>query len=158
MKTHKFIVSLLFMMLFLTFSACISSAEPLPTLMPQAYVPGTEPTPTSLSTKPQRTVTTDNGTFVIPGTGFIDGRDLEANPPLTIMEVKIWDGVGRLRHALCKLPHGAQVKILDVKQDPDFDYTWYHFQIQSDSCKGWVTWWFVNTEKYAPIGERIYDN
>lgn len=158
MKVHNLIIPFLLTLLFLTTSACSTSTEPLPTLMPQAYVLGTESAPSSFSTRLAQTVATENGVFDIPGTGYIDGRDLEANPSLTIMEVKVWDGVDYLRRPICRLPHGTQVKILDIKQDPDFDDTWYHFQIQGSSCEGWLTWRFVNTEKHDPVGDRIYDN
>lgn len=104
-----------------------------------------------------RTVSTQKGTFLVPGNGFIDGRDVDAVPALTIMEVRVWDGVGLGRRAVCKIPHGTVVQLLDVKQDPDVSSQWYHFQVQSGSCRGWVTWWFVSTEKYEPIGDRIYD-
>lgn len=104
-----------------------------------------------------RTVSTQKGTFLIPGNGFIDGRDVDAVPALTIMEVRVWDGVDAGRRTGCKIPHGTAVQILDVKQDPDVGSQWYHFQVQSGSCRGWVTWWFVSTEKYEPIGDRIYD-
>lgn len=105
-----------------------------------------------------RTVSTQKGTFSVPGNGFIDGRDVDAVPALTIMEVRVRDGVGSGRRAVCKIPHGTAMQILDVKQDPDVSSQWYHFQVQSGSCKGWVTWWFVSTQKFEPVGERIYDN
>lgn len=104
-----------------------------------------------------RTVSTQNGTFSVPGNGFIDGRDVGANPPLTIMEVRVWDKVEFGRRAVCKIPHGTEVQLLDVKQDPDVSSQWYYFQVQSGSCKGWATWWFVNTQKFEPVGDQIYD-
>lgn len=110
--------------------------------------------PSSRTVQPQKTVTTEYGIFTYPGgTGYIDGRDVEADPPLTIMNVNLWSSTDTSHRRVCQIPHGTQVNILDVKNDDG----WYYFQVQNGSCKGWLSWWFVNTARYEPVGERFYN-
>ncbi len=48
-----------------------------------------------------RTITTNKGTFEVPGIAYIDGRDPSASPPLTIKSINIWDSVPRTK-AVCQ--------------------------------------------------------
>jgi len=99
-----------------------------------------------------RTITTSKGSFTISGIAFMDGRDLKANPPLTIMKINIWDGVPRNKR-VCELDHGTKVELLDAMKDKEEDR--YYFRIRKGSCEGWVSEPFLSTEEHSPIGDKM---
>ena len=127
-------------------------------LMVIMILPDTEPAPPNKDISSRSTMTTPNGTFTVPGTGYMDGRDLEASPPLTLMSISVRERITGPRPApvVCKLRHGTSVNVIDVQQDPERKDPFYKFKVQNGSCTGWVSWWFVNTQQYAPIGDEIY--
>lgn len=90
------------------------------------------------------------GLIKIPGYAYLDGRDLQAKPPLTIGKINIWDSYNRNR-VVCKLAHGTKVKILNAKYDAQEQR--YYLNIQYDDCEGWVSDPFISTEKMKPIGD-----
>lgn len=101
-------------------------------------------------TETPRTVRTDYGLFDVPGSGYIDGRDVNAVPPLTLMTVNVSNR--QRTRSMCRVPHGEKVEILD------YDPSNRRFEIRYGSCQGWVTWWFVNHQEYSPVGEPIWNN
>lgn len=114
---------------------------------------GTNPTPTPEA--PVK-VTTDKGTFEVPGTGYIDGRDPIASPPLTIRSINIWKSSDRLSHpdpvkVRCHLEHGTQVALLDARLHPEESR--YYFLVRSGSCEGWLPESFLSREYQEPIGD-----
>lgn len=98
------------------------------------------------------TVLTDKGTLEVPGTAFIDGRDIEATPPLTLMRINIWDAVQR-RRAVCQIPHATFVDILDIRHSEAEQR--YYFQVRSGRCQGWVSQPFLSAEQHQPVGDRM---
>jgi hypothetical protein len=99
-----------------------------------------------------RTITTSKGDFSVPGTAFMDGRDLEAEPPLTIMNINIWNAAHRQR-VVCRLQHGTNVEVLDATLYSEEGR--YYFQVRSGSCEGWVPESFLSPEYQAPVGDQI---
>lgn len=104
-----------------------------------------------MSTPTQEIVTTSMGSFTIPGgIAFLDGRDPEAQPPLTVMSINIWDAVPR-NVPVCSLPHGTQVTLLEARyHEPE---TRYYFLIESGDCRGWLPETFVSDAYHEPIGD-----
>lgn len=102
------------------------------------------------TTAPPRKIQAHYGDFTIPGTGYIDGRDVNADPPLTIMYVSIFNKEKTER--ICSVDHGTLVELLD------YDYQESRFKVKSDRCEGWLTDWFINSQTYPPVGEKIWDN
>jgi hypothetical protein len=123
--------------------------EPEPTRGQEATA---KPIPTKRPTPEPETITTFRGDIVVPGTGYMDGRDSEAVPPLTVMEINIWDKVPRVS-VVCKLAHGTQVSVLEAKWDDDEGR--YYFRVKSGSCEGWVSEPFVSPEYHAPEGDEF---
>jgi hypothetical protein len=103
-----------------------------------------DPTPPAV---PQD-VTTTKGRFTVPGRGFIDGRDLEAKPPLMVMQVNVWDAVPR-RRIVCTLPHGDFVELLESKRDDGESRA--YFRVRGGQCEGWLAESFVSQDKESPI-------
>src|SRR5690606_28417967 len=71
------------------------------------------------------TITTTKGEFTVPGDAFMDGRDPEARPPLTINKINIWNTVPRQR-VVCTLGHGVAVDVLEVREVAEEDR--YYFK------------------------------
>lgn len=131
-------------LIFLTVLSCLvlaaCSASPTPTPIVEATVEDVSP----------RTIDTDKGTVEVPGTAYIDGRDPSASPPLTIKSINIWDSVSRTK-VVCKLEHGTQVNLLDVKRRPEESR--YYFLVRSGSCEGWLPESFLSREYQEPVGD-----
>ncbi len=103
-----------------------------------------------------RTITADKGTFEVPGIAYIDGRDPNASPPLTIKSINIWKSPDRLSHpdpikVTCRLEHGTQVDLLDAKLHSEESR--YYFLLRSGSCEGWLPESFLSREYQEPIGD-----
>ena len=96
------------------------------------------------------TIITAKGNFEIPGQGFIDGRDTNAQPPLTLMNVNVWSSTGKNRIS-CKLRHGTAVEIIDHKSLSGEIF----FEIMKGNCKGWITSNFLSDKYYEPIGDQF---
>jgi hypothetical protein len=126
---------------------CVNESECFGTKMYVQIISVVAPTP---EPTPQ-TVTTSKGSFTIPGTAYLDGRDLEAVPPLTVMNINIWDGVPR-QQVVCVLRHGTSVEVLEATSHEAEDR--YYFRVRSGSCEGWVSEPFLSTEYYAPEGDE----
>ena len=68
----------------------------------------------SSSVTPSEIKTAEGEVLIVPGKAFIDGRDLEAKPVLTIMQINIWGEVPRGK-IVCKLEHGSEVQLLEAQ-------------------------------------------
>lgn len=107
------------------------------------------PTPTAES---QTIETAEGYVFPVPGNAFLDGRDLEAQPPLTVMNINIWGEVPRLK-AVCNLQHGSEVQLLKAQYyEPEARY---YFLVKGGNCRGWLSENFLSTEKHAPVGDQF---
>ena len=100
-----------------------------------------------------QTIVTSKGSFSVPGTAFMDGRDPEASPPLTVMCINIWDAVPRQR-VVCKLQHGNKVEVLGAKMHNEENR--YYFRIRRGPCEGWVSEPFVSPEDHEPVGDQLF--
>lgn len=107
--------------------------------------------PTSAAVTIQ-TISTSKGQFSVPGTAYMDGRDEEASPPLTLMNINIWNGVPR-QQVTCKLPHGKKVDLANVQYSDSEGR--YYFRVHSGSCEGWVSEPFLSPSYVEPTGDRI---
>lgn len=108
--------------------------------------------PAEPKTPTPRTITTSKGSFNLPGNAFLDGRDVDATPPLTIMTINVWDSVPRSR-VVCKLEHGTSIQLLDARLLSSENR--YYFEVRSGSCTGWVPETFLSTQYEEPIGDRM---
>lgn len=115
-----------------------------------ATTPTRSDVPTSAVTS--QTISTSKGQFSVPGTAYMDGRDEEASPPLTLMSINIWGGVPRQQVA-CKLSHGKKVDLVNVQYSDSEGR--YYFRVQSGSCEGWVSEPFLSPSYVEPTGDRI---
>lgn len=97
-----------------------------------------------------QTIETQDDTLIVPGNGFIDGRDLEAIEPITLEQINIWNNVSRTR-VVCTLKHGTPVK-LDEAKYVDEEQRWY-LKVSTNSCEGWVSKPFVSSQKHPAEGE-----
>lgn len=98
-------------------------------------------------------ITTERGTLVIPGAAYMDGRDLEAPAPLTIMNITVWASAGRRLVKDCTLAHGEEVELLSASRNSSEDR--YYLEVRGKLCEGWVSEPFVSPEHHAPVGERV---
>lgn len=79
---------------------------------------------------------------------YLDGRDPEAQPPLTVGQINLWDSPSRKR-VVGKLPHGTRVRVLEK--------AWaggrWHYRIRHPLRRGWVPKSFLSRERHEPIGD-----
>ena len=90
------------------------------------------------------------GQINIPGYAFIDGRDLKAIHPYTIVKINIWDSQFR-KNVVCEIPHGTQVKILKaiyVSQEGKC-----YLNVQFKNYNGWVSESFISSKKMETVGD-----
>lgn len=101
-----------------------------------------------------RTVTTAKGRFSLATSAWLDGRDLESRPPLTLMRINVWGSPGPVRGPVrCRLPHGAEVMLEDARFVSEEGRN--YFEITGKSCRGWVPETFLASKKHAPVGEKM---
>jgi len=96
------------------------------------------------------TVKTEKGIFRVPGSAFLDGRDFEAQPPLTVMDIRVWNAPVRTRK-VCSLPHGTAVDVLEAERSAREER--YYFRVRANGCEGWLPETFIATKKHRPIGD-----
>lgn len=80
--------------------------------------------------------------------GYMDGRDPDAQPPLTVNRINLWNDVPR-RKVVGTLHHGDRVKIVHRREHDGRLY----YRVQHRSKKGWVSAPFVSDVKHEPIGD-----
>ena len=103
----------------------------------------------------EQTIDTPKGSFVVPGTAFMDGRDPDARPPMTVMRINVRNGVhGRsMRGVLCDVLHGTEVQLLSARYNSSESR--YYFQIKVGACKGWVAAPFLAQQWKPPEGDQM---
>lgn len=97
------------------------------------------------------TVKTDKGDFLVPGRAFLDGRDQEAQPPLTVMQIRVWESPART-HSICTAEHGTQVELLEVQRSVEEER--FYFRVRAPNCEGWLPDVFLSLKKQPPVGNR----
>jgi hypothetical protein len=91
-------------------------------------------------------IETDDGLVEVPGTAYMDGRDLEADPPVTVMNIDVWDSPRR-SEVVCQIEHGTPVDVLELgKSETEGD----HLKVKSDACEGWVPMSFISSRHHEP--------
>jgi hypothetical protein len=95
-------------------------------------------------------IETDDGIITVPGSAYMDGRDLDADPPVTVMAIDVWDSPQR-SEVVCQIEHGTPVEVLALEENEteQRDY----LQVRSGDCEGWVPLSFVNPKQHEPVGE-----
>ena len=99
------------------------------------------------------TIELKDGTLEVPGPAYIDGRDLEAQPQLTIMSINVWEGASPRGSVACQLPHGQWVKVSKAQYAQSEGQ--HRLRVGTADCHGWVSKSFVSVEYYKPVGDRI---
>ena len=107
---------------------------------------------TDLELPTEGTVDTVRGAIQVPGAAYVDGRDEEADPPLTVMSIDVWDAMPRTKVA-CELEHGTEVAVLMAEMDEDEDR--YYFMVLSGLCMGWISEPFLSPEYHEPVGDQM---
>jgi hypothetical protein len=97
------------------------------------------------------TIKTEKGEFQVPGRAYLDGRDLEAQPPVTVMNIRVWQSPFRT-HAICTAEHATQVDLLEVQRSAEEKR--YYFRVRAPKCEGWVPETSLSTKKNAPIAPQ----
>ena len=88
---------------------------------------------------------------------WIDGRDVEADPPLTVRRINLWDldpvpGSARGR-VLRSLNHGTAVKVMDARF-LEGENRWY-YRVRYRMKAGWVPGRFLCGERPGVLGELV---
>ena len=112
-----------------------------PTPQPQPVTIAPPPPPPPLPPPPLK----------VPGSAFVDGRDEDAQPPLTVMQVNVWDAVPRQRR-VCQVAHAAAVKLLEAEYVPAEER--HYFLIETDGCKGWLPETFLSATRNRATGDK----
>jgi len=102
---------------------------------------------TGQSTDTGKRVKTSKGTFTVPGIAYADGRDLEAQPPLTVMKINAWESTKRLMK-LCEVPHGREVALLAAEEVKSEER--YYFKVR------WVPEVFLSHRRQRVVGTREF--
>jgi hypothetical protein len=97
-------------------------------------------------------IETEDGVITVPGSAYMDGRDLEANPPVTVMNINVWDSPQRSEVA-CQIEHGTPVDVLELEEN-EAEHRGY-LKVKSSDCEGWVPISFVNPKEHEPEGEQL---
>ena len=77
----------------------------------------------------------------VPGIAYMDGRDFEAKPPLTVMRINLWETMARRRVTGC-LRHGQRVRVLDRVWMPSEKR--YYYLVRHWFKSGWVSELFLS--------------
>ena len=96
------------------------------------------------------TFRTDKGLFTVNDTVFLDGRELDAKPIRTLMELNLWDATDHIKKVVCTLKHGDKVKLLEISPKSTF------VKLQHDKCIGWIESIYICPEQNEPVGDRLY--
>lgn len=111
-----------------------------------------EGTSAAVTPAAQTITTAEEEVMSVPGAAYTDGRDSEAKPPLTVMQINIWRAVPRDR-VVCQLEHGSLVQLLEARYyTPE---SRYYFRLRSGTCEGWLSENFLSATKQEPIGDQI---
>lgn len=98
------------------------------------------------------TQTGPDAEFEVGQTVYLDGRDPEATPPLTVGRINIWDGVLRQR-ALRQWKHGTRAKVIERRFCAK-ERRWY-YRLRYRMKTGWVPGTFLSAEKPGVLGDLV---
>jgi hypothetical protein len=91
--------------------------------------------------------------LLIVGTlAYLDGRDPDAQPPLTVGVIQLWDSPDRTR-VVARLRHGTKVRILEKTWRQEDD-RWY-YRIRHRFRQGWVPEMFLTVKKPDVMGDIV---
>jgi hypothetical protein len=83
---------------------------------------------------------------------YIDGRDPDATPPLTLARLNVWGGLPRSRNQIVgQVKHGARVRVFEVEYD-DGERRWFA-RIRKGLLTGWVPGDWLSEKREAPVGD-----
>lgn len=82
---------------------------------------------------------------------YLDGRDPNAQPPLTVGTIQLWDSPDRKR-VVARLQHGTKVRILEKAWRRDD--RWY-YRVRRVFRRGWVPGVFLSAEKPGMVGDVV---
>ena len=84
---------------------------------------------------------------------YIDGRDPEAQPPLTIQHINIWKRAPSepMQRIKMQLQHGARVTVLQIIKHNGRNWA----QIKKGWRVGWILESFLSNKREEPIGDLI---
>lgn len=108
--------------------------------------------PPTLTPEPTIVIETGDGLITVPGSAYMDGRDLEADPPVTVMNIDVWDSPQQTE-VVCQIEHGTLVEVLALDES-EVDLQDY-IKVKSRDCEGWVPLSFVNPKQHEPEGEQF---
>ena len=90
--------------------------------------------------------------ITLGGHAYIDGRDPEAVPPLTIRRINLWDTPKR-KKVVARLKHGTRVKVLGREWDDSKKR--FCYQVRSWWRVGWVPEVFLSPNREGAIGDLV---
>lgn len=99
-----------------------------------------EPGLSPVSARPQR-IHTPRGSITVPGPALLDGRDVESDPPFTVMSINVWSVLPG-GQAVCQLSHGETIQVLSRKLGSRL-YLEIEGRDEHAGCRGWVAAVFV---------------
>ena len=88
--------------------------------------------------------------FQVGQTAYIDGRDLDAQPPLTVGTINLWQGVPR-KKTVGQLDHGTRVTVMAAQ----FDQGRWYYCVRHWGRRGWVSEPFLGQRREASIGDVV---
>ncbi len=90
--------------------------------------------------EPATAITTEKGRITVPGRAVADGRDLQADPPVTVGQINVWNNVSRTQR-VCRVAHGTELALLEARRKESEGR--FYFRIRSGECEGWLPESFV---------------
>lgn len=113
-----------------------SSSRPAQPTATAARTPASQsPAPAPPPAEPPQVLTRDGTRLKAGSVAWIDGRDTESQPPITLRRVRIWNTVQRTR-MLCEIDHGTQVTVTATERTSTGQQL---ARVKQDNCEGWVT-------------------
>jgi hypothetical protein len=85
-------------------------------------------------------------------TVFIDGRDPQAQPPLTVKRINLWDSPQRGKR-LRFLSHGTRVQVIRTALY-EKDGRWY-YRVRYRMKAGWLPGSFLSGEQPDVLGDLV---
>jgi hypothetical protein len=117
----------------------------------ESILPTTPLSPTAIPEQ-EVIIETEDGLITVPGSAYMDGRDLEADPPVTVMNIDVWNSPQQLE-VVCQIEHGTPVEVLALEENlADHREA---LQIRSSDCEGWVPVSFVSPKQHEPEGDQF---
>lgn len=84
--------------------------------------------------------------------GYLDGRDPDAQPPLTVGTINLWDSPARQR-VVGQLRHGTKVRILERVWKKE-ESRWY-YRVRRGFRRGWMPGTFLSAEEPGIVGDVV---